>query len=477
MGEQAGRQAMESGPEEGSPWRRHALTYRAAEIRILAGWIRAGVSGAVVGLPGVGRSNLLGFLCHRPEALRPYIDPQSLTVALVPVDLGDLPSNHLADLYRLILRAFYEMRAQLSPAAQLVVTPIYQENRTSTDAFLAQSAVRELLLHFQNSGSRVVLVIDRFDALCRLLTPDMVQALGALRDAFRDTLTYIVGVRHSLVYLEDLELAADIKRLLTTDVCYLRPPQEPDARAMIKHLTRISPTPPSEPAIQTMLTLTGGYPALLRALCRWWLLTPEPPPMEQWLSSLLTLPTLQQPLQNIWAGLTQEEQQVLTDLVRDTVTGQASPARFQQRVSVVLAELANKGICRQQGAGWILFGTLFAAYVAQVGGMSRGRIWFEPTTQMLYHGQQVLATLTPKEAQVLQFLVKQPGVRHSYTDLIVQVWSDEENYHGVSNDALFQVIKGLRRKIEPDPAQPVYVVNWRGRPEGGYVFFPEGRPA
>ena len=37
-------------------------------------------------------------------------------------------------------------------------------------------------------------------------------------------------------------------------------------------------------------------------------------------------------------------------------------------------------------------------------------------------------------------------------------------------------IAELRKKIEPNLARPCYVVTWRGRPEGGYQFFPEGRP-
>ncbi len=460
-------------PGLGSPWQHYPATYRAAEMRILVNWIRAGASGVVLGSPGVGRSNLLGFLCHRPDVLQGYLYPQALTVTLIPVDLGDLPSNTLTDLYRLILRAFYEMRTQLTTSAQTIITQIYLENRAYTDPFLAQSALRELLLHFQANSQRVVLVVDRFDTLCRLLTPDMGQALGALRDAFRDILSYIVGVRQSLAYLEDLELADDIKHLLTTDLCYLRPPEEADARYMIKRLTAINPVPPTEEAIQAMLTLTGGYPSLLKTLCRWWLLTPELPPQSEWLGRLLEIPTMQHQLHSIWVGLTQEEQQVLSELVR----GQRTLAHLQQRASAVLDELTAKGLCRRQGEQRSLFGTLFAEYIAQVGGMSRGRIWLESTTQLLYHGQQVLDNLTPKEAQVLQFLVEHPGVRHSYTDVIVKVWSDEENYHGVTNDALFQVIKGLRRKIEPNPAQPVYVVNWRGKPEGGYLFFPEGRPA
>jgi DNA-binding response OmpR family regulator len=84
--------------------------------------------------------------------------------------------------------------------------------------------------------------------------------------------------------------------------------------------------------------------------------------------------------------------------------------------------------------------------------------------------------LTPKERALLHFLVENPRAEHSYTDLIVATWSDEERYHGVNNDSLHQVIRTLRLKIEPNPSQPVYVVNWRGKPEGGYTFFPEGRP-
>lgn len=463
--------------ELGSPWQQHPATYRAAEMRVLASWIRAGASGVVLGSPGVGRSNLLGFLCHRPDVLQTYLYPQKLAVTLIPVDLGDLPSNSLTDLYRLILRAFYEMRMQLTTPMQTIVTQIYLENRTCTDPFLTQSALRELLLHFQTNSQRVVLVIDRFDTLCRLLTPDMAQALGSLRDAFRNILSYIVGVRQSLAYLKDLELADDIKHLLTTDICYLGPPQEADARHMIERLTITSSASPTEAVTKTMLTLTGGYPSLLKTLCRWWLLTPEPPPSDEWLPHLFEIPNIQHQLHSIWVGLTQEEQQVLAEFVRGQATGQTTPAGLQQRANAVLDELTAKGICRHQGKQRSLFGTLFTEYISEVGGMSRGRIWLEPNTQTLYHGQQVLDTLTPKEAQVLQFLVSHPGVRHSYTDVIVKVWSDEENYHGVTNEALFQVIKGLRRKIEPNPGEPVYVVNWRGKPEGGYIFFPEGRPA
>lgn len=458
-----------------SPWQDYPDTYRAEEIATLVKWIVVGASGSVLGLRGIGRSNLLGFLCHRPDVLQRQLAPLGVVVALVPVDLGNLPSKKLADLYRVILRGFYEMSDRFGEDLPTVIEQIYREYCTLTDPFLAQSALRQLLLAAQQRGVRIVLVIDRFDAFCHMLTPAMAHALGALHDAFRDTLLYIVGIRQSLIYLEALALDDDLYRLFTTHVYYLRPLKEADARQLIVRRTQVSTTPPDAQEIQTLLELTGGYPTLLKALCRWWLLQAAPPPPAEWLAHLAPLPAIQHRLHGIWTGLTQEEQLALTEVVKGKGSIQtASP--FQQRHLDVLNTLADKGICRQREGRWLLFGTLFADYVAHMGGMSRGRIWLDSATDSLHHGPYLLDNLTPKESAVLHFLVNHPGVRHAYTDVIVNVWSDEESYHGVTNESLFQVIKGLRRKIEPNPAHPVYVVNWRGKPEGGYIFYPEGRP-
>ena len=84
--------------------------------------------------------------------------------------------------------------------------------------------------------------------------------------------------------------------------------------------------------------------------------------------------------------------------------------------------------------------------------------------------------LSPLARAVLHFLVRHPRARHTKTDLIVNTWPDELRRQGVTDDSLYQVIRELRKKIEPNPAKPCYIVTWRGRPEGGYQFFPEGRP-
>jgi DNA-binding response OmpR family regulator len=119
---------------------------------------------------------------------------------------------------------------------------------------------------------------------------------------------------------------------------------------------------------------------------------------------------------------------------------------------------------------------LLAAYLAGTKGEGRGKIWLDEETHEIYQGQTLLGPLAALEQSVLTFLIQRPRQRHTKTDLIINTWPDELRRQGVSDNSLYQVIFSLRQVIEPDPADPVYLVTWRGKPEGGYQFFPEGRP-
>lgn len=463
-----------TGPEH--PWRDHAADYRAREAQLLATWILTGASGSVIGLNGSGKSDLLGFLCHRPEVLNGYLPVRAQPVTLLPMDLNTLPARTLSALFRVILRAFAEHQQRFANETQTLIRHLYQENRATTDPFLTQSALRELLIHLQQRRHRVVFALDRFDTFCNMLTPAMGDALRGLRDGFKDTLSYIASMRLGLDYVPELEVLGDLHRLLDQHVCYVGPMNEQDTRNTITHRVQMVDQYPTEQEIVEIWRLSGGYPSLVMVLCRWWLTQTLRPPLAQWPEVIGKTASVRQRLNDIWAGLTQEEQMVLAQVQKIALLDKKGQGVIAERYADVVANLVEKGLCRQEPNGWQLFSQLFADHVARVGGYSRGKIWLDPLTETLYHGQSVLTGLTPKERALLKFLTEQPRHQHTYTDVIVAAWTEDERYHGVTNDSLFQVVRGLRQKIEPDPAQPVYLVNWRGKPEGGYQFFPEGRP-
>ena len=140
-------------------------------MQILARWILAGEGGSVVGLAGCGRSNLLNFLCHRPEVLRSYLPPDAGAVALVPVDFNNLPATDPATLYRVILRAFYRVRHNFAPSIGQIVTDLYLENRAIQDPFLTQSALHDMLFEFQAEQTRGGIGTKPFERFCQAATP------------------------------------------------------------------------------------------------------------------------------------------------------------------------------------------------------------------------------------------------------------------------------------------------------------------
>lgn len=76
--------------------------------------------------------------------------------------------------------------------------------------------------------------------------------------------------------------------------------------------------------------------------------------------------------------------------------------------------------------------------------------------------------LTAKESQLLNYLRSRPGVVCSKDDVIRAVWPEDAVFtQGVRDDALAQLVRRLREKIEPDPARPQFVLTAPGR---GYRF-------
>lgn len=62
-------------------------------------------------------------------------------------------------------------------------------------------------------------------------------------------------------------------------------------------------------------------------------------------------------------------------------------------------------------------------------------------------------SLTPLETKLLDYLLLNAGQILMAEDIITQVWGLE----GGDRDALRQLVRRLRQKIEPDPANPIYL--------------------
>jgi two-component system KDP operon response regulator KdpE len=75
--------------------------------------------------------------------------------------------------------------------------------------------------------------------------------------------------------------------------------------------------------------------------------------------------------------------------------------------------------------------------------------------------------LTPTELALLELLATNAGKPVTFDQIIARVWSSQP---ATTNDTVRVHVSALRRKIEPDPASPRYLVT---EPWVGYRFIAE----
>lgn len=103
-------------------------------------------------------------------------------------------------------------------------------------------------------------------------------------------------------------------------------------------------------------------------------------------------------------------------------------------------------------------------------------IWQDVLTKEIYQGRVPLAPLPPLTRMILLFLLKHPEVYVTKSELVENSWPAGHYHEGVSDEAIYQQMTRLRKRLRVLAPKHRYIVNWRGVPEGGYRFFPDGQP-
>ncbi len=103
-------------------------------------------------------------------------------------------------------------------------------------------------------------------------------------------------------------------------------------------------------------------------------------------------------------------------------------------------------------------------------------IWLEKRTNVLYRKDEPIVTLSPLERTLIIYFLENPYAHLTKSKIIENCWSPDAVRDGVSDDSLFRLIRSLRQKLSQDSDDDsCYIVNWRGNPEGGYRFLPNGK--
>lgn len=423
---------------------------RTAEVDKLLSFIKNGNSAQIVGLPGVGRSNLLRFLAYNNKARVKHLGDNYKWNHFVYLDLSEIKGRNLSELTKFILISLsYSLSERKMQKEQEKVNSFLKEVVTFSDDLILFQALKKAIDYLSlEKELTIVLLFDRFDSYFGSLNPEFFTNLHVLRNRVKYRFSCVFSLERPIEDTLEPELYKEFYEFIVGNIVYL-PIKDVEVNLFrFAYIERASGKTAPEKIKNEILELTGGHGRLSRISFEA-ILADEKLPTD--LSSfLLSKASVKGALLELWNALTPLEQKhIHKNELKDL-----EPTSY-----LILSGLVVSGKLQIP---------LLESFLPQLPQPATEKIEFFPETNEIKQGDESLTDkLSPSEFKLLRYLVQNKDKVCEKEEIISAVWSDAATQEGVTDQALDQIVYRLRRKIETDPNNPIHIHTIKGR---GYRF-------
>jgi hypothetical protein len=439
--------------------------FRKAEVKRIFGWARAGESASVIGISGVGKSNLFNHI-RDPQTQAMYLGELDTDTIIVRVNFHYAPDFTDRTVYSLILEQLEMLdgdkeRLGLADETLAALSELHEKMLDAgSDTLKVQRyfklAVRQLLAH---SSRRLVILCDQFDEVYREAEPRFFANLRGLREAYKYRVSYILFTRDMLPNLIEMDAEREeFYELVASNVMGLRPYNQSDAISLLQRIAQRSQLPLPNGLDEKLFRLTGGHAGLLRAA---YLGVVERDlalslGSEDIVAQLLAVPGVHTECDKIWNSLSSRERRVLLFLSDGLPLDEAErPFARQLQIKGVLSEAEPPQV----------FAPIFAAFIQEQEPVWERPLYFDEASRQVWVLGRPVPALTRLEYRLFYLLYERKDQVVGKDELITAGWPTAKG--GVSDEALIAAVARLRRKIEPDHRNPRFVQNVHNQ---GYVL-------
>lgn len=429
------------------------------EIEKIIRFIKEGNSCQLIGLPGTGRSNLLGFLAYNHGILEKHLGNQKKQFHFVMINFSELKNRSLFDVTKIIFLTIVESlkTPQLEPVHKKV-TAIFKESLSYQDELILFQGLKSTVdMVAVEQQLTIVLLFERFEEYVPMLTADFFTNLRVLRNRAKYHFSVIFSLNRSLEELIEPATMADFYEFIAGHVIYLPVSDDPGNAFRIAYLEQSTGKTLDPKIIKTMTDYTAGHGKLTR-ICTEILLSSnyaekdsDQTGMTQKHISLdffLQNKRVKSALNEIWQALTPLEQACLSS---------DNPCDHDD-----VDYLNRVGICKNKSISIPLLAAFAKEKAQHV--PTKQTISYNPETNTIIKGDLVLSDkLTVSEFRLLRFLLENTDRVVEKEEIIRAVWQEAKTTAGVTDQALDQLIFRLRKKIEDDPNTPKHIQTVKGR--------------
>jgi hypothetical protein len=404
----------------------------------------------------MGKSVLLRSV--GPTALSGFGQVPADDYAFIYIDFNLMVEMTEQAFYELILRSTVAMLSALDAPPQVCdrLQEAYKKVVDSPNAFLIPLGFNEGIVALcEELGRRVVFLFDEFDGPFRKIDQRVFLNLRALRDRYERRLCYVVATGHRLSSMRQGSEIGEFCEMFSHQTLHLGPLSYSDAQHAVTVNLSTEDVPATARDIDFVWEEAGGHPGLLDAVCHV-LATIGGVEDDQGYQlvrdKLDSDPNVRSECVKLWAGLSDVQRDALIDFVSGEGVDRAQ-----------LNVLRRIGILRDSKPD--VFGALFAGFARRQRlvkspypagirvDVEAGEVWVD--------GERSV-TLTDLEYRALLLFYGHMGQICDKYQIVEAVWGDD--YMDEVDDARIEkLISRLRKKIEPDPNVPRYIVTVRGR--------------
>jgi DNA-binding winged helix-turn-helix (wHTH) protein len=447
---------------------------RDADMRYITERVIDGDCCALVGVSNVGKSHLLRTWRH-PEAVRTYLGEGADVMGFVYIDFNLMLEMSEQGFYELILRSVLTVLRKLptEPKVYDQVHEAYRRVVEPTNPFQVPLSFNEGIITLcEDWPRRLVFLFDEFDEVFQGIDARVFLNLRALRDRYPDQLSYVVATLQRLSESRKGPEIGEFSELFAHDTRYLGMLGESDSLRIIEEFAReegLEFTPEDRAFV---LAQAGGHPGLLGAICHVLAMAfkrdePDRVRTADYRSLRGRLEddiTVRGECVKLWNHLPTGLQSALMDFLNGKQVDRVSMRRLEERGVLV----------KDQEGAYRLLGKAFE------GMARRQRLLKEPIQPgvhldieagEVYVDGRAVPVLTDLEYRLMLLLYGHIDKICDKYRIVEAVWG-EDYIEEVDDARIEKLVSRLRQKIEPDPANPHYLVTVRGR---GYRLL--SRPA
>jgi DNA-binding response OmpR family regulator len=404
---------------------------------------------AITGMSNSGKSTLMRALSS-PEVEKAFQDRCGKSSYMIYIDCNRAVSNTPQAFHEVVLRTVMERLEDNLPSEVIADLQAYYESVTEADTAFAASLSFNLALTdlCEQLEGNLCLLMDAFDEMYIALDERTLRNLRALRDRYGESLVFSTATSRTMLELRGKPYNDEFAELFARSTYSMPLLDEKEALELLGSLQM--PMLSGEKAALSF-QLANGHPGLLVAVAQ--ILAKTDTDRVDDVARLISRePLPRSECLKLWNQLNDAEQENLLALAAGGDADLSSEA---------IRNLEQRSLVKD-GKPFSLIFTDFLLRKVRGPEIERRGIYIDADSGEVWVDGARIPLLTDLEFKLLALLYERRGKLTDKYRIVTSVWGEE--YLGEVDDARVEkLISRLRSKIEPEPAEPRYIVTQRGR--------------